>query len=317
MTDTQSRLNRAPSDATVIWRIIDGKPGHESQSQGLVTALGRRLPILQHDISAHPGLATLFMAFFRQCPGGIDLPRPDLILGAGHQTHATMLAARRTYGGRTILMMSPTLPCSLFDLCLVPQHDLPPQRENVVSTRGVLNAMTSSGTHHSERTLILIGGPSAHYGWDDEAMVEQVKMLHERALDQQFLLTTSRRTPERFLQRLAALNLERLQIVPADQTQSGWVARQLADVARAWVSEDSVSMVYEALTAGVNVGLLEVPQVKFGRVAAGVDLLMTEQWVTSFAQWQSGQALSRPPERFNEAERCADWICEKWLQNDS
>ncbi len=76
-------------------------------------------------------------------------------------------------------------------------------------------------------------------------------------------------------------------------------------------------MVYEALTAGVKVGLLEVPQVKFGRVAAGVDLLMTEQWVTSFAQWQSGQALSRPPERFNEAERCADWICEKWLQNDS
>ncbi len=214
-------------------------------------------------------------------------------------------------------MMSPTLPCSLFDLCLVPQHDLPPQRENVISTRGVLNTMTSSGAHHLERTLILVGGPSAHYGWEDDGVVEQVRMLHERALDQHFLLTTSRRTPERFQQRLAVLNLERLQIVPADQTSSGWVARQLADVARAWVSEDSVSMVYEALTAGVKVGLLEVPQVKFGRVAAGVDLLMTEQWVTSFAQWRSGQALSRPPERFNEAERCAEWICEKWLQNDS
>lgn len=301
----------------VVWRFTDGKPGHESQTEGLISALQRRLPVAVYDLPARPGTRTLIGALFRQWPNHNDLPKPDLIVGAGHRTHSSMLAAQRAYGGRTVLMMSPTLPYKLFDLCLVPLHDAPPTRRNVLPTQGVLNNISGEGAHRIDKTLILIGGPSRHHGWDDQAMIGQLNQLLEKETDQRFLLTTSRRTPSSFMRQLENINHERLQIVPVADTAPGWVANQLADSARAWVSEDSVSMIYEALTAGVAVGLLDVPRLKSGRVTAGVDVLIKEHWVTPYARWRSGLALKHAAKAFNEAERCADWICDRWLKNRS
>ena len=72
-------------------------------------------------------------------------------------------------------------------------------------------------------------------------------------------------------------------------------------------------MVYEALTAGAAVGILELPWKQSGRVSQGLERLAVEGWVTPFADWRVDRRLRRPDRPFNEAERCARWIVERWF----
>jgi uncharacterized protein len=102
-------------------------------------------------------------------------------------------------------------------------------------------------------------------------------------------------------------------VVPVAETGPDWLPAQLARAGQVWVTADSVSMVYEALTAGAAVGVLETPRQRPSRVSRGLERLAVESWVTPFADWRPGRTLHRPPGIFNEAERCARWIVERWL----
>jgi mitochondrial fission protein ELM1 len=97
------------------------------------------------------------------------------------------------------------------------------------------------------------------------------------------------------------------------ETGPDWLPAQLACAGQVWVTADSVSMVYEALTAGAAVGVLEVPRKHANRVSQGLEQLAAEDWVTLFTHWSPGQTLHRPAQTFNEAERCARWIIERWF----
>ncbi|MFN3595388.1 MAG: ELM1/GtrOC1 family putative glycosyltransferase, partial [Thiobacillaceae bacterium] len=112
-----------------LWRLIDGKPGHEKQSLGLAQALQRLAAARWYDVRVHgTAFASVRAALqwaLRRFPAGHGLPAPDLILAAGHATHLPALAARRAYGGRIVVLMRPSLPLALFDLCLIPAHDQP------------------------------------------------------------------------------------------------------------------------------------------------------------------------------------------------
>ena len=101
--------------------------------------------------------------------------KPNLIIGAGHRTHFSILAAKRAYGGKSIVLMKPSLPYFIFDLCLVPEHDNPPKRANIISTIGALNPLGLDGLHEKKPSsnLILIGGPSPHYKWDNNLIIKQ------------------------------------------------------------------------------------------------------------------------------------------------
>jgi hypothetical protein len=104
-----------------------------------------------------------------------------------------------------------------------------------------------------------------------------------------------------------------LEVVPAQSTGPDWLPARLAATDVAWITEDSVSMLYEALTAGARTGLLAVPQRRAGRVAQGLDRLVADRLVTRYSSWQAGQELTRPALPFDEAGRCADWVVEHWL----
>lgn len=300
----------------LVWRLTDGKPGHENQTLGLVAALQRRGPVQCHDIAvdrATTGVADLLL---RRFPPGSRLPAPDLLLGAGHATHLPLLAARRAHGGRTVVLMRPSLPLGLFDLCLIPEHDNPPRRRNVLATRGALNPLTATGDHCAERQLVLLGGPSRHFGWDQSALIAQLCQLFQRSPGIHFTVTGSRRTPASLLGELQARAINNCDIVPLQETGPGWVAERLAGSAVAWITEDSVSMLYEALTAGCQVGLLKLPWSRPGRVSRGVEWLVDEGWVTPFERWSETGRLSRPPPGFNEADRCAGLIMDRWWRVD-
>ena len=91
-------------------------------------------------------------------------------------------------------------------------------------------------------------------------------------------------------------------------------AGKTAGAGLVWVSEDSVSMVYEALTAGCATGILAVPARRHGKkkLQQGIEALARDGLVTTFAHWQNKTPLQTPARLFDEAARVAAWILDKW-----
>jgi len=300
-----------PVRPLVIWRLLDGKPGHENQSLGLANALAARCPVTVHELPVRRGWHAWLELLTGRCAAGTRLPAPDLLIGAGHATHVPLLACRRARGGRTVVLMRPGLPRCWFDLCLIPEHDGVCAGPGVLPTRGVLNPLRPADKD-PDAGLILVGGPSAHYHWDEAALCRQVQAIVSRD-SRRWTVATSRRTPAATEKALAGLAGDNLVVVPSRDTAPGWLAGKLGPAAVAWVTEDSVSMLYEALTAGAACGVLPVPVRRAGRVRAGLQGLLADGTVCAFDDWQRGRALQPPATPFDEAARCARWICTRWF----
>ena len=114
------------------------------------------------------------------------------------------------------------------------------------------------------------------------------------------------------MEKLEALNLPNLIVVPFAHTGRGWVGTLLSGSSTAWISEDSVSMVYEALTSGVAVGLLDVKAIRPSRVSRGIEALVREGRVTRFSDWEPGTPLTRKAP-LAEADRVAREILRRWF----
>ena len=297
---------------TTLWLIIDNKPGHRSQLQGLAQALAARTAVETHWIDAPAGRSALWQWLSGRFAPGAALPDPDFILVAGHRTHLAGLAARRARGGKLIALMRPSLPLGWFDLCVIPQHDRPPARANVIATRGVLNTARPSPEREADKGLFLIGGPSKHHGWDTPGLLVQIDAILAATPAVRWTLTTSRRTPAETEAALLALQARGVDVRPVRDTPPGWAMAQVARSAQAWVTEDSVSMVYESLTAGAATGLLAVPRLGETRITAGVAQLQREGFVTQFADWQREGRLHVAPQRLAEADRVAEAVLTRW-----
>lgn len=302
-----------PEPSRVVWRFSDGKPGHDNQSLGLVDALQRRTRIHSYDIPVQPGAALNWLCC--RFPAGSLLPDPWLIIGAGHATHLPMLAARRTRGGRAAVLMRPDLPKALFDLCVIPAHDRPRPAANILVTKGSLNRMQALRVQARDRGLLMVGGPSRHYRWDHKKVVDQIAGVIRFSPVRHWVLTTSRRTPPGFAERVQQMifncNL-RMSIVSWRDTSDQWLSSQLRRSCCTWVTEDSVSMIYEALTAGLPVGLLSVPPQRNDRVVNGARQLAAERNVMTYSDWSAGRPLPGPSQVFDEANRVAEQICRRW-----
>jgi len=242
---------------------------------------------------------------------------PALILGAGHRTHIPLLFAgllmRKV---RTVVCMKPSLPMGWFDVCVVPRHDVAKASRRVITTVGALNGIRPHPEKAKDRGVMLIGGPSKEYGWDEEALLRQLERLGGDAFalpHGRWVLTTSRRTPAGFAQRVP----QGIEVVPVEETPRGWVAEQLMHAHTVWVTRDSVSMIYESLGSGAAVGLLDLPKANqrpetrdqrpVSRVQKGIALLEEEGRVTSFAEWERMGKL-KASEPLVEVDRVATLI---------
>lgn len=290
----------------MIWRFSDAKPGHDSQSLGLVQALARRCQVEVFETKVgsmpHP-----FWQWLRGYYVGEPPPfAPDLIIGAGHKTHLPMLTARRFHGGQIVALMRPSLPLGWFDYLVVPEHDRPPKRPHVIETKGVLNTVQQAESASPGKGLILIGGPSHHHNWSDDGIVRQIKQLVEAKPSMDWVLTTSRRTPASLNTELQSLGLSNLKVVLCADTEAGWVRRHLEECGQVWVTEDSVSMVFESLTAAARVGLLQVPGKKRkSRVHSVIQQLKDEGRVLSVGE---AETAGHDFPALAEAERVAQWL---------
>ncbi|HAJ93196.1 MAG TPA: nucleoside-diphosphate sugar epimerase [Gammaproteobacteria bacterium] len=307
------QVQPCPDRARVVWRFSDGKAGHDSQSLGLVDALKRRGPVDAYDIPVRSGAGMDWL--LGRFPAGSLLPDPWLMIGAGHSTHLPLLSARRVRGGKAVVLMRPDLPKSLFDLCIIPEHDRPEPAANILVTCGSLNRMQPVYMTGSNRGLLMIGGPSRHYHWDHRQVVEQIARVIRYSPVRDWILTTSRRTPPGFAEYIRQMIFNRnlkLTVLSCRDTTDQWLALQLSRSCCTWVTEDSVSMIYEALTAGVPVGLLSVPPRRRDRIVNGVQALVASRNVMRFSDWSAGRPLPRPRQVFDEANRIAGEICGQW-----
>ena len=296
--------------------LSDGKQGHLNQSLGLAQALISKAGGTVETVNLQ-GLSLL--GKIRKVVSGSDIPRPDLFISAGHATHIPLICARHHFKTRAILCMKPTLPCSFFDLCLIPRHDLDSGRDytdtNIFPTQGALHPMRPDTSVPKDTTLILIGGPSKDFDWDDESMLNQLASISIHTPGD-LVLTTSRRTPDGFAEKIRTAVPE-LTVVPVEETRPGWVARHLAHASAAWVSQDSVSMVYEALGSGAPVGILSVPRrhgSRKSRILSGLETLEKEGMVTGYSDWKNQNfRLTAPGSPLLEADRAADYILSRHI----
>jgi len=121
-------------------------------------------------------------------------------------------------------------------------------------------------------------------------------------------VATSRRTSSDLLQRLKSKTSIRL--IEPDSVDSDWLPSTLATTEQVIVSSDSVSMVYEALTAGCTVSLIRLESTTNSRTQQGIDSLVEQGLVGATAD----QKPANPVSNFREAARCAEIILERaWL----
>ena len=311
-------MNRPTSQDTaapiVVWQLSDGRRGHLSQSTGLINALGRHRSIEPHRLRVPPLRTTLYSWLTRCLDRAAGAPLPQVVIGAGHATHLHILALSRVCGAKSIVLMRPSLPLAWFDCCLIPAHDNPPGRDNIIVTRGAINALRPGNRHEPGRSLMLIGGHSAHYKFDAAAMLQVVRQALAGAPRRHWIVTDSPRTPASLSAELRKLAAAEVTVVAWQQCAPGWLAEQLSRAAEVWVTQDSVSMIYEALTAGCAVGLLPLKANRASRrVPRAVDELLRRGDVVSLAQWLAGVPLKALQQPLDEADRCARLLLERGL----
>ena len=240
----------------VIWRFTDGKAGHDKQSLALVDSLMNQTKCRLFDFNVqgqrNPILNIIFKNY--KLPEGIT--KPDIAIGAGHKTHLHLLAIKRCFNAKIVVIMKPSIPLIFFDLCIIPKHDGIKNGPNIIYTQSSLVKFNSNLKKKENTGLILIGGPSKHYFWDSKTVLEEICKISKKFKFRKLLLSTSRRTPFDFLDQLNELNIPDIKVYEYSKIKSDWLDKHINKVKNIWVTNDSYSMVTEALASGADVDII-------------------------------------------------------------
>jgi len=308
-----------------ITAFLDGSPGHEKQTLSVIDAISALTPVCVDEIKIQKKtllktITSYFAygasAFFSRGNQPSDRS-PDLIMGTGSSTHLPMLHLKGRGGARTAVCMTPDFFLrKKMGICLVPMHDSTKAAENIFFTTGPPCGGGASGRHDPGKGLILVGGidPASHV-WDTDSIIEKLQTIFQKEKDIQWTVSSSPRTPDETEQRLADLGKRRSNVdfFRAADTPRGWVEQAYAENFQAWITADSISMVYEALTAGCRVGMLPVQwKKKSKKFQKSVEYLTTQGWVESYDAWLAGQSRTEAPAPLYEAGRCASEILRRW-----
>lgn len=298
---------------SVIWVLDDGKPGHRNQSLGLAEAIECLFGAKIHLVTLpHP--SGLFSRIKSARAQTRSLPQPQLIIAAGHRTHLPLIYLAHKTKARSVVLMRPSLPLSWFDRCLIPEHDFRRGDDvpaHVMLTKGALNRVQHDPEAKSNLGLFLIGGESREFGFDGDELHSAIREIVEQDGEREWMLTDSRRTPDDFIHKISD---HRIALHPHQETDSDWLPGQLRSASVVWVTEDSVSMIYEALSSGARVGLLPMPRIKKpGRVGAGIESLVQDGMICRYPEWQQTHELTQGEAVLAEAQRCGKAITEDLL----
>ena len=299
-----------------VWRFSDGLSGHDAQSNGLCLAIKEIVSIEQFDLDIDSIKNCLKNLLLKKFPMGEDLPNPDIIIGAGHGTHLTMLTARYIRKGKIIVLMKPSLPLNLFDICIIPKHDSPPKQKNVIETTGALNSIEFNKHKQKNKGLILIGGPSNHYQWSNKLIAQQINEIISTHKEIDWTIANSRRTPKNMLSMITASTKKKYEIINYNDSPKKNIKQLVFASETIWVTPDSVSMIFESLSSGALVGLFNLKEKKTTRITIQINNLVSNNNITTFGSWKKKNKLKNNNLELNEAHRCALVLQKKGLLNE-
>jgi mitochondrial fission protein ELM1 len=311
--------------------FFDGRLGHEKQTTGILQALADITPVevISEKIVDPSALHTLknwtdYLLSSRLSSREKDDQRLDLIIGTGTHTHIPMLLLKKEYCStgssdpRVVTCMTPELSLlNKLDLCCIPQHDEPALKQNVFETIGPPNTVKFSGRHDADKGLIMVGGedPKSHT-WDSRTIAAKISNIINSEPEKIWTVTSSPRTPAETCHILEEMadSLPTVSFYRSTSTPAGWVEEQYAANLTVWVTADSMSMIYEALTAGCSVGILPVQWKKTAnKFQRSIDYLAAKKMVVEYENWLAGdKAETAGMQPLNESRRCAEEILRRW-----
>lgn len=304
------------STAPVIWLLTDNKPGHRNQLKGLANRLRVKAGASLFWVNAHDVSVPLWRALLA-LPPALDkaLPHPDLVIAAGTGSHKLLLSLRRLKSTKTLVIMKPGFPRTWVDGAIIPAHDGVTENQKTLITEGVINTVTPMAkVTDKPEALLLLGGPSPHFDWNDDVVFGQITHLINEYPQWRWTISGSRRTPDALRARLDELAGPRITVVNPDSTHEDWLSHSIAASRAIWVTPDSMSMVCEAATSGVPTGLLQLQEHPDSRVASGVQRLVETGYVARWSDHASVMGGKTGQEKpLWEANRAAQWVIQHGL----
>ena len=109
------------------------------------------------------------------------------------------------------------------------------------------------------------------------------------------------------MMKINKLSFKNLKIHSTKQQNENWLKNQMNKKKYAWITEDSMSMIYESITAGQNVGLIGLKSQGKSRITDEVNRLKKEKVLFSNEN-KSYKNNHKLHTVINEANRCARFI---------
>ncbi len=296
--------------------LSDGRPGHYHLSDGVAAAIGRRMPVSVQRIeierrSAMPGrvLASGLQIglspslLLRLGYGGATsaLPPADIVISAGGDTLAANVAAARLLGAENIFCGTLRhLPPEAFGLIIssYARHANLPRHLVALKPNGLdPDSLPSRAWHPTPGqgrppgiAGLLVGGPSGLFHWQDAEWRRLVEFLRgsHAAHGTRWVVSTSRRTPDSAADLLQEAATDPsgpiAELIDFRRAGAGTLPRLLAGVEAALVTEDSSTMMSEAVCARLPVVGVAPRQHSFKDEEREYRAFLTEQgWCRAIA----------------------------------
>lgn len=222
-------------------------------------------------------LSWLKIFFREETQKELESAAPDFVISAGSAIAPLNLCLARECRAKSIVLMKPSFPYHFFryDLAVIGAHDqgwipqesfrtlltLSPEDETDIEKAG--NEILSHLKEASNvKISVFLGGPTQSYSMD-LADVEKMMRFLERFCNEEkcdFVLTTSRRTPaaiSRFLKnRITEKSACKMLVIAEEDPRREIVPGFMAISDILVVTEDSISMISEAVRSGKRVVVL-------------------------------------------------------------
>ena len=280
-----------------IWIISEGSPGHVSQSVGMATALAEKFPVEMRQFETRPkvnGFCRHLIRLFwmgktgRPLPDSIlygwfglerakeSEPAPDLIISSGGRSVFAARTLAVKFGVPFVFLGErKPYPAKWFHTVFTPSsletaaNDL---RMDVIPTKitpEIVNQAAANWTHQPTGPLwcLLIGGKSRSHDFKNADWEKLAAGMTELAKREgiRWLVTTSRRTGKSVEARLKNL------LPPEIVADAVWWCHQpqkklpayLGAAEVIWVTQDSVSMVTEAVATDKPVVVIQPTHTPF------------------------------------------------------
>ena len=173
----------------------------------------------------------------------------DLFVGAGSTTYYALKFYARRYAKPSVALMYPKGYRKDFSVIIAGAHDRPKLRANLKISPVSLSFSRPQGLYKPQRKSIgfIIGGPNSCFEMGDE-ILKQIEDVRAQFADCEFALTTSPRTPQATESALAKLGWNYSVIYSREPVNP--IGDFLAQCEWVFISEDSVSMISEAVSNG-------------------------------------------------------------------